>query len=361
MPLIGAIVYALAALFYLANIISVLRYAPFLWILRWLIRVGGCGFLGFALFTKRRDIFLPVGFGVLALFYLLILRSFSSFLFLLGYLAMAFVCVVVLTDYLPQFRAYVKKLWFVPAAVIAFASLFSLFPFSGLNFLATVMMVAGAFLSSLWVVYPEGLPTQAPVSGSYTNHTGFASTGDSVSCSSGNAPSQAAPEMFYNLVTHILLLLFTCGVWQYIWIYRVTGYTNQAPGEEKRDPTTKLLLCLFVPFYGIYWTYKTAQRIDKMAASRGIASDLSTLCLILSFVIPIIPPILMQDKLNAIATASGSQPNTSPENKYAPQPQYKAPESSDTVEELKKYKELLDCGILTQEEFDAKKKQLLGL
>lgn len=31
------------------------------------------------------------------------------------------------------------------------------------------------------------------------------------------------------------------------------------------------------------------------------------------------------------------------------------------ADELKKYKELLDSGILTQEEFDAKKKQLLGL
>ena len=28
---------------------------------------------------------------------------------------------------------------------------------------------------------------------------------------------------------------------------------------------------------------------------------------------------------------------------------------------LKKYKELLDGGVITQEEFDAKKKQLLGL
>ena len=32
-----------------------------------------------------------------------------------------------------------------------------------------------------------------------------------------------------------------------------------------------------------------------------------------------------------------------------------------SADELKKYKELLDCGIITQEEFDAKKKQLLGL
>lgn len=32
-----------------------------------------------------------------------------------------------------------------------------------------------------------------------------------------------------------------------------------------------------------------------------------------------------------------------------------------TADELKKYKELLDIGVLTQEEFDVKKKQLLGL
>ena len=31
------------------------------------------------------------------------------------------------------------------------------------------------------------------------------------------------------------------------------------------------------------------------------------------------------------------------------------------AEELKKFKELLDIGIISQKEFDAKKKQLLGL
>ena len=38
-----------------------------------------------------------------------------------------------------------------------------------------------------------------------------------------------------------------------------------------------------------------------------------------------------------------------------------APIASSNADELKKYKELLDSGIITQEEFDAKKKQLLGL
>lgn len=35
--------------------------------------------------------------------------------------------------------------------------------------------------------------------------------------------------------------------------------------------------------------------------------------------------------------------------------------SSSQADELKKYKELLDSGVISQEEFDAKKKQLLGL
>ncbi len=36
-------------------------------------------------------------------------------------------------------------------------------------------------------------------------------------------------------------------------------------------------------------------------------------------------------------------------------------QQSDSADQIKKYKELLDSGVITQEEFDAKKKQLLGL
>jgi ATP-dependent DNA helicase RecQ len=61
-----------------------------------------------------------------------------------------------------------------------------------------------------------------------------------------------------------------------------------------------------VPFYIIFWTYKTAQRIDSMAMSRGLSSDMAILSLILEIFVPIIPPILLQDKLNAIATAGNA-------------------------------------------------------
>lgn len=157
-------------------------------------------------------------------------------------------------------------------------------------------------------------------------------------------------ECYYDMAKHVLLLLFTCGVWMYMWIYKTTKHTNTVKGEEYRNPTNKLLLCLFVPFYSIYWTYKTAQRIDKMANEKGITSDISTLCLILAIFVPIIPPILLQDKLNVIATT-----NTSHVNKSKSALEY------GVTDELRKYKELLDDGVISQEEFEVKKKQLLGL
>lgn len=43
------------------------------------------------------------------------------------------------------------------------------------------------------------------------------------------------------------------------------------------------------------------------------------------------------------------------------QGQSKAPAASSDADELKKYKDLLDSGVISQAEFDAKKKQLLGL
>ena len=265
--------------------LRILRFMSFSDYVQMLIWVASCAVLAFALLTKRRDIFLPVGFalaGIACLFFL----NFRNVLLLLGNWGMAFLAVVFVTDYLPQLREQVKKFWFIPPAVVALATVLSIGGVWFVAFLRLLATCAGMFLAAMWVAYPEGLPQQT------------------VSASAETGSTTAAPtsEIYCGLVKHILLLLFTCGIWLYIWIYRVTGYTNNVEGEENRNPTNKLLLCLFVPFYVIYWMYKTAQRLDKMAAAKSIPSDLSTLCLILAIFVPIIPPILMQDKLNDIVT-----------------------------------------------------------
>ena len=100
------------------------------------------------------------------------------------------------------------------------------------------------------------------------------------------------------------------------------------------------------------------------------------ICLILAIFVPIIAPMLMQDKINSIAAAesgmthAGSMSSAAAQSR--PQPSQQPPQQPRAsrspsprdylgiAEELKTYKELLDQGVITQEEFD-KKKQLLDL
>ena len=105
---------------------------------------------------------------------------------------------------------------------------------------------------------------------------------------------------YCELFKHMLLMLLTCGIWNLIWIYRMTKYLNRVEGEPERKPVAKLLLCMFIPFYVIYWTYKSAQRIDKLADQTNVDSNLAVYCLILSMVVGLVPQILMQEKINQI-------------------------------------------------------------
>lgn len=160
-----------------------------------------------------------------------------------------------------------------------------------------------------------------------------------------------AEDIYCEIPKHILLCIFTFGIWYCIWIYRATKFLNQAQEGEQYDPTNKLLLCLFVPFYQIYWYYKHGQKLDSLMKERKISgSNMATLCLILGIFIPVVACILMQDKFNLLCTAINK-----------PQKENPIDSENSTIANLEKYKNLLDRGIITQEEFDAKKKQLLGL
>ncbi|MDO4517133.1 MAG: SHOCT domain-containing protein [Bacillota bacterium] len=154
------------------------------------------------------------------------------------------------------------------------------------------------------------------------------------------------------MLKHVLLLIFTFSVWYFIWNYRTTRYLNQVEEEPPRTPVNQLLLCLFVPFYHIYWSYKSAQRLDRLADSRGVLSDLQVLCLVLAFFVPILPPVLMQEKMNRLSgrlETTGEAPRATPST------------DEELADRLRTYKSLLDDGLITQEDYDAKKAQILGL
>lgn len=166
-------------------------------------------------------------------------------------------------------------------------------------------------------------------------------------------------EGYIDLAKHVLLLILTFGIWHLIWIVKTTAYLNKVKGEELRDSVSKLLLCMFVPFYLIYWTHKSAESIDMLAINKGVKSDISTKCLILAIFIPIVPPIIMQQNINEIIKPKFSYNTNSPSIQKTMEDT--SASESDIPEILIKYKKLLDDGIINQEEFDQKKKELLGL
>ena len=355
-------VFSFRALLQLNNVFAKFSVLALLWVLAYAA-------LAAVFFLKKRDASMIASFALLTALQLVsfiqgfgyhlyttwggsldIFRILGAFLGVVTPFYIICLATANFTSKLQQYKENLNKLWFLPAVFLVLTPIFTSHYI--LYFLLDVILDVIAFtLCSLWIAYPESLPKFENLPKSEAARTG--TNGEKKAYATGAAP--AVSEAYCDLVKHILLLLFTFGIWHYIWVYRMTRYTNAVEDEEPRNPTNKLLLCLFVPFYLIYWTYKTAQRVDKMAAAAGISSDLSSLCLILEIFLPIIPPILLQEKMNSIVSPDVEQ---GAPTQAAPR---KAATALGTAEELKTYKELLDTGVITQEEFDAKKKQLLGL
>lgn len=99
--------------------------------------------------------------------------------------------------------------------------------------------------------------------------------------------------------------------------------------------------------------------------------DLSDLFAALLSMLAAVPFLLVGLWLKADFSAAKATPQiaSAPDQPAAPPPYRQntvipprvAPDASSIAADLKVYKELLDSGIITQEDFDAKKKQLLGL
>lgn len=286
-----------------------------------LLWVAGYVIVTISLFLNKRDVLPVVGFGILALsslrgllsvfdsyfsFFENLLMFMTSFVSFASFALMLLFAVTAFTNAMPQLRQTTAGLWFVPAILVVVSALVTplvysiVFCFSipGSSFLWNVFRAAAFLFAALWIMDVDCMPWEyRPANTAPTGRPGSVTYYGSAEYGEG----------YCGLVKHILLLLFTFGIWSFIWIYRTTRYLNCVEDEEQRNPTAQLLLCMFIPFYVIFWIYKSAQRIDKLAARKGIPSDISMLCLILAIFVGVVPFILMQDKMNAIAM-SGVRP-----------------------------------------------------
>lgn len=257
-----------------------------------------------------------------------------------------------------------RMLWFLPPALATLSSLMVIFILLGqmelnegdfhlpFTILSEVVRTGALWCAARFMAGPGPVMSAAGDGGQGTYGAG------------GYMAYRA--EGYVDLMSCALLLLFTLGIYHLVWIYRTTRYLNRVEGALSRNPTTKLLLCMFIPFYTIYWTYQSAQRVDALARSKGLYAELTSPCVLLSIFAGIVPPMLMQNTINAISQteAPGAAAPGAEETQSAPAAMPAAPVTGqgeeDVIEALKRYKELLDQGVITQEEFDRKKAQLLG-
>lgn len=315
-----------------------------------------CGLLALAAYCamtavtllQRRDVFTAGAFGLALLpplisLFLPYTAKVPCLLALLSYLAVFGIALALLTSYLPALEEAARRLWFLPAALGALTFVVQgIYSFTtwlitrhdtGASVLTSLLTAAALFFAGLWIVHPEGFPQRPSV---------FPRPEEAEEAEESALP----PSLYCDLLKHTLLLVFTFGVWLFLWVYRVTGALNQVKGAPYRNPTTKLLLCLFVPCYYVYWTYQSAQRVDRLSRSVGLASELTLPCLLLALFLPVLSPILLQERLNALV--DGPLPDEEPKS------------YQETANALRVFKDLLDSGVINQEDYDAKKKQLLS-
>ncbi|MBQ9912671.1 MAG: helix-turn-helix domain-containing protein [Clostridia bacterium] len=122
-------------------------------------------------------------------------------------------------------------------------------------------------------------------------------------------PDREIPESFYKkemyipLAKHILLTLFTLGIYDCIWVYRTTEGLNCDGTNEKQSGYRKLLLCALVPFYRIYWFYAQAKRLERLMKKEAKATDsLASVIVILAVFLPVaVPGAFLQMKINELA------------------------------------------------------------
>lgn len=99
---------------------------------------------------------------------------------------------------------------------------------------------------------------------------------------------------------HIFSLIFSFGTWGIIWMRIVTDSLNRIERSTQRKVFPTTFLFLFVPFYYIFWYYKTAQILDIYSKEQGIDSNLANIIIITSIFIPVLSPIMIQDKINTL-------------------------------------------------------------
>lgn len=177
------------------------------------------------------------------------------------------------------------------------------------------------------------------------------------------------------VLIHTLLMVVTCGLYYFYWVYKVTKFVNEEYTDEKPlwPPLAHILLMFFFQPYSVIWSFLVAARFKKAADYKGMATfnGFEIAFTVLSIILPFLNFAMLDYYIEKYKRFEDSDANehdeatdfdgyntefTTVEEVFETEEPHMG-----AVEEIRQYKELLDQGIITQEEFDAKKKQILDL
>lgn len=108
-----------------------------------------------------------------------------------------------------------------------------------------------------------------------------------------------------SIVTAIILSIVTCGIYGWVWYYKMTDEINNASGDNSMSAGICLLLAIVTcGLFNIYWGYKMGQKIVTIQNARGIndGSDNSILYAVLCGLgLSIVTYALIQNEENKLA------------------------------------------------------------
>jgi hypothetical protein len=152
----------------------------------------------------------------------------------------------------------------------------------------------------------------------------------------------------------IFLSLVTLGIYYFVWIYKISSKLKRL-GIQQQDPTTTVVLAIFIPFYVLFWLYKTGEQVYQLQRSRQTENNASLYIVLALFGLSIVALALIQKDLNDM-NSNELMDGPVQNNK---QPAYDQSSSEDTMKILENLYALYLKGAITEQEYIEKKKVLL--
>lgn len=163
-----------------------------------------------------------------------------------------------------------------------------------------------------------------------------------------------------NIGLCIVLSIVTLGIYALVWLHSIIKHSIMLNNENEQSEK-EFLLCVFVPFYILYWVCKNGKRLSSAGELRGINIDDNSVIYVLCtlFGLPIIAFALMQNDLNRLMDNS-YQPEFAVKSQSKTQSRSSENDNRIFIDLLKELSQLKDQGIITEEEFNAKKSEILA-